>query len=423
MDSLPASRSQRAQVYLWLAVAGVSLGRGLLTALTPGHSQDLQAVYAWLRTWLWQGRNPYYLPEQIVANYPPHAIVAISPLALVPETWVATVWALLNLAGAPLVGYLAYRALKPDAPRRLALLPCAMFLAWAGLRSGIANGQFTLFALAFGLLAFRVAAKRPLLGGALLALALVKPHVGGAFLLWALFTRRWRMVAVAALFVGLGVCLFAWRLPESPFAAVRDYLAVIQHQFGRGAQVQGSMALRVVELRPLVALLIPSEVWADRVHQLLLVIMLACAGLVGLLPGGLNRPQRDAAVLSLCCLWLLMAVFHNPYDTVLLLPVFAALYAAALPRPFGARRWPEQAILAVLQLALVVELPGVWWKLSRAFDLSAVNWAGVLLAHFDRVLVVGLFVYVLWRTRLRGSAERAEAGAGELLAQPSAQNL
>lgn len=416
------SRPEKAQAYLWLAIAVASLGWGFVTACKPGHSQDLQSIYIWLRTWLWQGSSPYYLPDYIVANYPPHAIVALSPLALVPESWVAVVWATLNLALAPAVCYLAFRVLKPDTLKSAALVPCAMFLAWAGLRTGLENGQFTLLVLGLGLLAFLFEEKRPLLGGLFLALALMKPHIGGAFLLWALFTKRWKMSVVACALTGLGVGLYALRLMESPFASVRDYLGVIQHQFGRGADVQGSTALRVVELRPLVTLLIQEGAWANRVHQLLLVLLLVCAALVGFLKSRLSRRVRDAAVLQLCCLWLLMSVFHNPYDTILLLPVLMCLGAACVPHPSGSKTWPDKAALWILQLAMVVELPGIWWKLSKTFELSAFNRVGVLFANFDRVLVLALFIFILNRARLYWLAQRETIAAGEMLAQPSTPN-
>jgi hypothetical protein len=413
-----ARKFDNAHLYAWLGIAAVNICWGALTAIRPGHSQDLSSIHIWLRTWLWQGSNPYYLPDYIVANYPPHAIVALSPLALLPESWVAFVWAALNLLLAPLVCYLAFRLFKPEASSRAALLPCAMFLAWAGLRTGLANGQFTLLVIGFGLLAFLFEEKRPLVGGLFLALALMKPHIGGVFLLWALFTKRWRMTTVACALMGLGVCVYALRLMESPFAAVRDYLSVLQHQFGRGADVQGSTALRVVELRPLISLFVHNEAWGNRLQQLLLVVMLGCAAAVAFLKSRLSQAQRDAAVLQLCCLWLLMSVFHNPYDTILLLPILMGLWAVSVPHPRRRELWTDKGALWVLQAAMVLELPGIWWKLSKAHDLSSYNWAGVLFANFDRVLVLCLFVFILNRARLYWLAAREPITTGEMLAQP-----
>lgn len=222
--------------------------------------------------------------------------------------------------------------------------------------------------------------------------------------------------------MGLGVGIFSLRLMESPFESVRAYLAVLQHQFGRGTEVQGNTALRVVELRPLVALFIHHDAWANRVHQVLLVVLLGCAGALAFVKSRLSLAQRDAAILQLCCLWLLLSVFHNPYDTILLLPVLAGLWAASVPHPTRSKEWPDKTALLILQLAMVLELPGVWWKLSKAFDLSAFNWAGLLLSHVDRLLVLGLFIYILNRVRLYWLAQRRTVTTSEMLAQPSTPN-
>lgn len=410
-------------LYLWAAVAALSLAWGLLTALRPGHSQDFHSIYTWVQTWLRQGSSPYLLPDYIVANYPPHAIVALSPLALMPESWAAGLWACLNVALAPLIAYLAFRALRPGATKSDAVLPCVMFLAWAGLRTGISNGQFTLLVLAFGMLAFLFAEKRPWLGGIFLALALMKPHIGGAFLLWALFTKRWRMLPAAVVLMSAGLLLFSLRLMESPLESVRAFLSVLQHQFGRGAEAQGSVALRVVEVRPLIALFIHNEVWAGRIQQLLLLALLGCAGVAARMKSRLSRDELDAAVLQLCCLWMLMSVFHNPYDTILLLPLLMGLWIVSRTKEEARGHRTRQAAVWVLQLAMVLELPGLWWKLSKTYDLSSLSPLGVLLAHFDRLLVLGLFCYLCRRVWLARSARSESRGATEMLAaEPSTPN-
>ena len=410
---------ERVQLYLWLFLAVVSLGWGFFISISTEQSHDLRLVHLWLRKWLLEGSHVYSLDDFIGTNYPPHAIVALSPLALIPESWLIPIWGLVNLALAPMVGYLAFRVMKPEALRRAALLPCAMFLSWAALRNGIELGQFTLLTLGLGLLAVLFEEKRPILGGLFLALALMKPHIGAAFFLWALFTKRWKMALVACLCMGLGVLLFSLRLAESPIESVRAYLGVLQYQFGRGVDAQGFLALRWVELRPLVALFIPSEIWTSRIDRLLLIVMLACAGAVGLMKSALNKQQRDAAVLQLCCLWLLMGVFHNPYDSILLLPVLMGLWATSVPHPSTSKRWLDRTALWVLQIALVMEVPGLWWKLSKTINLSSLNWAGLLLENLDRLVVLGLFLYLLNRVRLYWSARRELHEAGELLAQSS----
>src|SRR5256885_5308021 len=185
-------------IYCFAVFALLSVGQGFLTSLKPGQSQDLETVRIWVSTWLWQGSNPYLLPSGLTANYPPHAITFLSPLALIPQGWAVVVWSLLNVALAPAIGFVAFRVMNPDAPRRAALLPCLLFLTWAGLRVGLGNGQFSLLMLGFGVFAVWQSERRPLLSGLLLALALMRPHVGGAFFCWGLPARSWKPVFAAS---------------------------------------------------------------------------------------------------------------------------------------------------------------------------------------------------------------------------------
>ncbi len=93
-----------------------------------------------------------------------------------------------------------------------------------------------------------------------------------------------------------------------------------------------------------------------------------------------------------------------------------------MTQPARSKERQSKTLVWVLQLAMVIELPGVWWKLSQAVDLSSFNWAGVFFSHFDRLLVLGLFIYLLNRARLAWLAQRSSHGAGEMLAPASTTN-
>jgi hypothetical protein len=95
------------------------------------------------------------------------------------------------------------------------------------------------------------------------------------------------------------------------------------------------------------------------------VSMLGGIGVIGLRGSALERRQRDTIVLQLCCLWALMAVFHNSYDAIMLLPVMVGLYVLAVPGATMSNRCGGTVALWVLQLALVLGIPGLWWRLSE----------------------------------------------------------
>ena len=77
-------RVARWGVILLAAAACVNLLAGVTIALRdPGRASDLQAMYGWCRAWLIDGQSLYTGPEA-VTDYPPNAIVLLSPLALAP---------------------------------------------------------------------------------------------------------------------------------------------------------------------------------------------------------------------------------------------------------------------------------------------------------------------------------------------------
>ena len=68
---------------LWLVLGLANMTAGVVIALRPNQSFDVEKVAQWCREWLILGVNPYSGVD-IHANYPPYALVLLSPLALLP---------------------------------------------------------------------------------------------------------------------------------------------------------------------------------------------------------------------------------------------------------------------------------------------------------------------------------------------------
>ena len=130
----PFSKPRRAVLILWLALAATNLSIGLWLTSDPYRASDLENVERWGREWLIAGENPY-APPDVTTSYPPHGIVALSPLGVLPARLVAPAWAALNVAFAVLAPWLAIRAIRPAATVFECALPVAMFLCWGGVRT------------------------------------------------------------------------------------------------------------------------------------------------------------------------------------------------------------------------------------------------------------------------------------------------
>jgi glycosyl transferase family 87 len=400
--------------------ATLAVGRGFINSLHPLRSLDLHMVYSWSTVWFWQGVNPYDPPPGIIENspwwmmqatYTPYAFAFLSPLVLIPEGWVTLFWSLFNIPLLLVTGLLAFRIFNPDARLKEALLPCLIFFSWVGVRVGLSNGQFSLLVVFFGLLAVAVVDKRPYLGGILLGLSLIKPHVGVAFFLWAVVTGRFKPAAVAVAVTLLGLLVFSLRVGRDPVLVALEYIRVLRGQFGGENYIAGWF-----ELRPLVHLLIPNFSLAETIN---IAIGLCLLGIIGLIAFSRKLPegrQRDLVMLQLCCLWSLTSVYHQTYDSILMLPVMFGLYSYIESAPSLDARRQARIALWVLQVELLIQVAGRWRALSQSIDLSAYAWFGTLLSQVDRLLVLCFFIFIAYVTGLsrllsRRSPELAESAA------------
>jgi hypothetical protein len=68
-----------------------------------------------------------------------------------------------------------------------------------------------------------------------------------------------------------------------------------------------------------------------------------------------------------------MAVFHNPYDSILMLPVMFGLYSYVETAPSPAARRRARIALWVLQAALLIEIAGRWRALAKGCGSISVS--------------------------------------------------
>lgn len=382
-------------------LGAIMLTKSVHDSWDASQSADLLLVRDWVMLWFRDGRSAYDLSS---ANYPPHALVFLAPLAMPSAPVLVIAWSVLNaLAALPTAALgwsLAHPRDRPFAPP----WPTFLFGIWGGLAVGIKTGQFTLLVLAAGLLCVRLADRWPLLSGLLLALSLIKLHVGMAFVLWACFTLRWRVLAVAAGAVAAATVAFCF--------AVEQSLSVVLGGYGRSlwAYSGPSFVPGYLELRPLVHALIGPAPVAEAAHAALagaaFVVLVLAVSRVRKRPAA----SRDLEVLALCAGWTLLVVFHNAYDTVLLLPAVILLWQGWRDRGPTARQ--DFRAFVVLQAGLILQVPTIWWRLNHWYGIDDPALLHATLPHVDRVLMLGAFAYLVARIRTadRGSpASTAEA--------------
>lgn len=372
-----AVHSQRSRPWwrlFWAIVALANLGIGILLAFDPERAGDFQTVRSWTTRWLFDGAD-LYTPPDSGTDYPPHAIVVLAPLALLPSKISVPAWAALNLLLAVLAPVLAARVARRDASAVDVSCLVVLFLAWSGTRTLL---QFTLLVMVLGLSSMAAAERRPAWGGVCLGLAMMKPQIGVPFFLWALLARRWRVVAVCCLTVAIGSllwCAWAW---APPFRIATRYLEILGvYYWAEGAFVG------VTKLEPLFAASL-STGSARTFHVIASLLLLAVVCVEGWWTHR-EGPARLYPAPAMAAAWSLLTFYHLTYSMVLLLPAAAALWLDQEEKTARQRR----IVFWLLQFALVLDAAGVSRRLNGVVP-------GVeLLAHYHRLVLLALFV-AMW---------------------------
>ena len=369
---------RRTVLVAWALMASLNLSAGLIIASWPERQSDLQSVRRWGGKWLVEGLNVYGLEDE-APDYPPHAIMAVSPISLVPTGWLVPLWAALNLGLALWAPYLAVRAVRPQVTGSEAWLPILMFLSWGGFRALL---QFTLLALVFGLLAIVIANRRPVLSGICLGMSLMKPQIAVPFFLWTVFTRRWRIVGIALSIVLGGLAVYCLRASVNPITFLRQYAEILR-TFYLGDAIMVGLA----QLRPLLALATSNTAVADAIAAAIAALLLAAICVLGVAEG-----KRGALVMfsapPLVGIWSLLTFYHLTYGFLLLLPTATLLLFVNDPRTVTLRR----RVFWALQIGLMVDVPGVWRRVGPL--LGAADTVSRALMQADRVLMLALFACV-----------------------------
>jgi hypothetical protein len=301
---------------IWAVMAAINISAGIVIASWPERQADLSLMRVWTSEWLLAASNVYAgTAAHNYPDYPPHAIVAFSPIALIPADWLVPAWATLNIGLAVFAAHLAVRSVRPLMTFTASAFPIFMLLTWGGFRTLL---QFTLFSVTFGLLSTVLSDKRPTLSGVCLAMALTKPQVGLPFLLWALFTRRVRSIALSLATITAIFAVYCMRVHANPMHVVVRYFDTLWTIYSGDTVLIG-----LAQLRPLLAILFSFSLM-DTLAVALGLLMFAVVLIVGFAEGK-TRPYLIYSAPALAALWSLLTFYHLTYGFIMLLPAATLL--------------------------------------------------------------------------------------------------
>lgn len=358
----------------WAALAVLNLSAGVVVSSQPHRLYDLDSIREWGWYWLVAGTNIYEPGAWGAVDYPPNAMVLLSPVGLLSLGVAYPLWMLLNVGMAVVAPYCAARFFRPRDSFRAMALPILMFLCWGGLRT---LTQFTLLALTCSMAAFVLANQRPISAGVWLGLAMMKPQVAVPVFLWTVFTRRWRLVLTSLAVVAGLIIIFCIRAGAHPLWVAVRYVEILAMYHTGTTNLAG-----ISELRPLIYQLVSNVAEVDAIATSLALGMLAAICVTGFQEGAARTRMLYSAPPLVAC-WSLMTFYHLTYGFVILLPVMMLL---ALND--SERSKLRKTLFWTLQLGMMFDIPG----LTRRAGLQDTPLFTDVLAHADRALILSLFV-------------------------------
>jgi hypothetical protein len=309
-------RQSRLAAGVWTAVAAASITAAAWVAGQPGHLGDLHQVRDWLSYFLTHRADPYaYFDQQL--DYPPIALVVLSPLHLIPEASLAA-WFLpvsivvTALAGWLLVGAIAERLYATiSLPQRVAMV--GLMLSGSSVRGAIWIGQTVALSVLFGALALGWSRRRPFAAAFALAVCSFKPHLAVGFGLVILLFDGFDVVLIALAIVLSASLLVAAAVNQSALSIFANYIHNLHTIYGGPEGARGLLGLRwVIE-----------DFVGDYGPAAVLYAVSACASLA--LIGAAARRAPDAAgraqVATVALLWPLLFLPSQLYNGLVAAPV------------------------------------------------------------------------------------------------------
>lgn len=354
------------------ALAGaalVNLLAGQMWSTAAERIGDFTQVMEWSGGWL-RGGNPYAVADSLT-DYPPNALVILAPLAALPLTVALEIWIAINVALSVAIGWMSTRLASFG---RWAFAFGALVVMLPPFRT---FNQFSIASFAPALAGFLLAPRYPVLAGIAIGFSLIKPHIGGPVLLWAIAARRWRTVAVAAVVPLLLSAVYVLRAGVAPASLVRDYVQAVGRTQNRPLD----------DLIPGVTNLQPLLLWtglAPTALQLATAVALGAA-LLAIYLRHRDEAGFDLRFVAAACLLSLLAFRHLSYNLMLAIPALAFVWTRATG--------PARAITAVSFALLIASPPTFWRHVLEPRDLTT-PLDGVV-AHVCRAVLCALMLALL----------------------------
>jgi hypothetical protein len=282
------------------------------------------------------GHDPYgaaYLAAYGAVSpfpYPPHALLLFYPFTLLPYAAATVVYLLFALAMIVTIARLAVRLAAVDGSPWLWGTATALLLSRPG-HMAVVEGQPSLLVVVGALLALDDGA-RPWVRTAALALTTIKPTFGGPLFVLTFVRGRWRETLIAGAIALLCAVVPTLTL-TSRAGGVGPYAAELrtnQAEWLENPDNDPAVSIYRIDTPALVTRALGRRL-PGPVEAALTALLLGVGAIALRRRSGRHSPP-DTIALGLGAATVLVCIYHQTYDLLLLAPVAVGLAAAGGPR-------------------------------------------------------------------------------------------
>ncbi len=352
------------------------LAREFTNVVSPGGGVDLHA-YWYAAHFVRQGVEPYqayfdgrepavpvvYLDGHITSTGPvaqpglttdpsntASALFIMYPLGFFSWPVAKIIWMVFNLMLVLLIPWLALPLCPVPLSRRLRAAFAVSFCIMIGTRVTIGNGQTSLLVLAALLLAYvSMLRSQATVSGIAYGIALSKYSLAAPLFILIVHRRQWRTLVMAISVQLAAIAMLSVMTNTAPISIVHSYIRVMQ----RHAEISGMTIFS----------LLPSH-WLFAVYPV--AIATATAIGIGLLVDirratRLHCANNELFAFSITALWLLLSIYHNIYDSVIIIvPVLYIIWRLST-EPLRYMPISRAGVVALLVLILaIMSIPGAF---------------------------------------------------------------
>jgi len=405
----------RLLVAVLLFIFAISLAILRVTTLSQGFGIRLSANWAMVDfktnvyypvISFWNGGNPYdrethlalYPAAEGMAPYLPSTFLLYLPFGLMPVDESALLYFVLTIALTVLLAYASFKFNDLKVSSAAVLLVAALILLSRPGQWNLLLGQLTAPAVLASYVALYYGRTSPLVSGLGLAVSMFKPSFGLPLAALMLARGNTRAVVLGTAFT---------TITNLPLLGILFNRAAGAGTFGEklnngqgGLPIMGDASIGRIDASALVSRFVGHSL--NDVAQLLVALVVLGLAILALRMIRRREQSSDTAVSdSIICVAMLLSVYHQAYDLLLLTLPLVALVSHRLPSAFNA--------------------PYVRWFLLGLFAILAVNYAStesvigslrpeggawLILASINSVTLLTIFLAYVLITLFKGIRER-----------------